>query len=141
MNKVQTIGYLHERPSFWKLLLYALQQIVVMFPATILVALITGFHLSTTIFASGLATLCFILITGKKIPLYFGSSFSYLSAIIGLTGGVEFGQILPDAVISEVQFGIMASGLVSILAGIIVRLFGRKAIEKILPVTVTGPIA
>jgi len=142
MNKVQTIGYLpDERPSFWKLLLYALQQIVVMFPATILVALITVFHLSTTIFASGLATLCFILITGKKIPLYFGSSFSYLSAIIGLTGGVEFGQILPDAVISEVQFGIMASGLVSILAGIIVRLFGRKAIEKILPATVTGPIA
>ena len=102
MNKVQTIGYLpDERPQFWKLLLYALQQIVVMFPATILVALITGFHLSTTIFASGLATLCFILITGKKIPLYFGSSFSYLSAIIGLTGGVEFGQLLPDTVISE----------------------------------------
>ncbi|MGI5919738.1 MAG: uracil-xanthine permease family protein [Christensenellales bacterium] len=142
MNKVQTIGYLpDERPQFWKLLLYALQQIVVMFPATILVALITGFHLSTTIFASGLATLCFILITGKKIPLYFGSSFSYLSAIIGLTGGVEFGQLLPDTVISEVQFGIMASGLVSILAGVIVRLFGRKAIEKILPATVTGPIA
>jgi len=113
MNKVQTIGYLpDERPPFWKLLLYALQQIVVMFPATILVALITGFHLSTTIFASGLATLCFILITGRKIPLYFGSSFSYLSAIIGMTGGVEFGQLLPDAVISEVQFGIMASGLV-----------------------------
>jgi len=142
MNKVQTIGYLpDERPPFWKLLLYALQQIVVMFPATILVALITGFHLSTTIFASGLATLCFILITGRKIPLYFGSSFSYLSAIIGMTGGVEFGQLLPDAVISEVQFGIMASGLVSILAGVIVRLFGRKAIEKILPATVTGPIA
>ena len=142
MNKVQTIGYLpDERPPFWKLLLYALQQIVVMFPATILVALITGFHLSTTIFASGLATLCFILITGRKIPLYFGSSFSYLSAIIGMTGGVEFGQLLPDAVISEVQFGIMASGLVSILAGVIVRLFGRKAIEKVLPATVTGPIA
>ncbi|NLT98197.1 MAG: xanthine permease [Christensenellaceae bacterium] len=142
MNTVQPLGYLpDERPPFWKLLLYALQQIVVMFPATILVALITGFHLSTTIFASGLATLCFILITGRKIPLYFGSSFSYLSAIIGMTGGVEFGQLLPDAVISEVQFGIMASGLVSILAGVIVRLFGRKAIEKVLPATVTGPIA
>ncbi len=143
MNKdQQAFGYLpDERPPIWKLLLYALQQIVVMFPATILVALITGFHLDITIFASGFATLCFILITGKKIPLYFGSSFSYLSAIIGLTGGVEFGQILPDSTISAVQFGIMASGIVSIVVGIIVKQFGRKQIERVLPPTVTGPIA
>jgi uracil permease len=136
------MGYLpDERPPFGKLILYALQQIVVMFPATILVALITGFHLATTIFASGLATLFFILVTGKKIPLYFGSSFAYLSAIIGLTGGVEFGQVLPDAAISITQFGIMASGLVSIAAGLVVRRFGRKSIEKVLPPTVTGPVA
>ncbi len=142
MNNKPVLGYLpDERPPVWKLLLYALQQIVVMFPATILVALITGFHLSTTIFASGLATLCFILVTGKKIPLYFGSSFSYLSAIIGLTGGVEFGQLLPDATISAVQFGIISSGLVSIVVGFIVKAFGRKSIEKVLPPTVTGPIA
>ncbi|NLK39391.1 MAG: xanthine permease [Clostridiales bacterium] len=147
MMKETSIGYLpDERPPFWKLFLYALQQIVVMFPATILVALLTGFHLSTTIFASGLATLCFILITRRKIPLYFGSSFSYLSAIIGLTiartgSSVEFGQLLPDPLISEIQFGIIASGLVSILAGIIVRFFGRSSIEKVLPATVTGPIA
>ena len=65
------IGYLpDERPPIWKLLFYALQQVIVMFPATVAVALITGFQVSTTIFASGLATLCFILITGKKIPLY-----------------------------------------------------------------------
>ena len=65
------IGYLpDETPSLGKLLLYALQQVIVMFPATITVALITGFQVSTTIFASGLATLCLILITKKRIPLY-----------------------------------------------------------------------
>ena len=65
------VGYLpEERPSFGKLLLYAIQQVIVMFPATVTVALVTGFQVSTTIFASGLATLCFILITGRKIPLY-----------------------------------------------------------------------
>jgi uracil permease len=138
----KTIGYLpDETPPFWKLILYALQQIIVMFPATILVALITGFHLATTIFASGLATLGFILVTKRKIPLYYGSSFSYLAAIIGLTGGVAFGEVLPDAAISGVQFGIIASGLVSIVAGVIISRFGRKAIEKVLPATVTGPIA
>ncbi|HBR32745.1 MAG TPA: xanthine permease, partial [Clostridiales bacterium] len=81
MNKQnQTIGYLTcERPTLWKLFLHAIQQVIVMFPATIAVALITGFQVSTTIFASGLATICFILVTGRKIPLYYGSSFSYLS--------------------------------------------------------------
>ena len=61
MNKdQQTISYLpDERPPFWKLLLYALQQVIVMFPATVAVAIITGFHISTTIVASGLATICF----------------------------------------------------------------------------------
>ena len=83
MQKQNTvIGYLpDERPTTWKLLLYALQQVIVMFPATVTVALITGFQVSTTIFASGLATLCFILITGRKIPMYYGSSFAYLTAI------------------------------------------------------------
>ena len=77
----EMIGFLpDEKPSFWKLLLYAIQQVIVMFPATITVALIIGFQVSTTIFASGLATLCFIFITGKKIPLYYGSSFAYLTA-------------------------------------------------------------
>ena len=58
------VGYLpEERPGFVKLLLYAIQQVIVMFPATVTVALVTGFQVSTTIFASGLATLCFILIT------------------------------------------------------------------------------
>ena len=130
----KTIGYLpDETPPFWKLILYALQQIIVMFPATILVALLTGFHLATTIFASGFATIGFILVTKRKIPLYYGSSFSYLSAIVGLTGGVAFGEVLPDSAISGVQFGIIASGLVSIVAGIIISRFGRKSIEKVLP--------
>ena len=81
-NNQQVIGYLpDEKPVIWKLLLYAIQQVIVMFPATVAVAIITGFHISTTIFASGLATLCFILVTGKKIPLYYGSSFSYVTAI------------------------------------------------------------
>ena len=87
----ELVGYLpDERPSPIRLLLYALQQVIVMFPATVAVALITGFQVSTTIFASGLATICFILITGRKIPMYYGSSFSYLSAVAGLVAAQGF---------------------------------------------------
>lgn len=138
----QVIGYLpDERPPFWKLFLYAVQQVIVMFPATVAVALITGFHISTTIFASGLATLSFILVTGKKIPLYYGSSFSYVAAIGSLMSSEALqGYALNDK-IAIAQFGIIMSGFVSIIAGLIVKRFGQDSIEKILPASVTGPIA
>ena len=142
MNKNQVVGYLpDERPPIWKLLFYALQQVIVMFPATITVALITGFHISTTIFASGLATVCFILVTGRKIPLYYGSSFSYLAAIMSLMASENLLNATLDEKIAVAQFGIIMSGLVSIGAGFLVKAAGSKAVEKILPPTVTGPIA
>lgn len=144
-SKNQPIGYLpDERPPFLELFFFALQQIVVMFPATVLVALITHFKVSTTIFASGLATLCFILITGRKIPLYYGSSFSYIAAIGSIVTSeiVEANDpaLLNDA-ISQAQFGIVLSGFVSIAAGLLINSAGRKYIDRILPPTVTGSIA
>ena len=146
-----TYGYLpQERPELGKLLLYAIQQVIVMFPATITVALITGFQVSTTIFASGLATLCFILITGRRIPLYYGSSFAYLSAVASMAAAqgtaeqlaqFEATGILPVGLISQAQFGIIMSGFVSIAAGLLVRKFGKETVEKILPPTITGPVS
>lgn len=162
MNKQnQVIGYLpDERPSTLRLILYALQQVIVMFPATVTVALITGFQVSTTIFASGLATLCFILITGRKIPLYYGSSFAYLNAIAGLMASeailtkvspeaaaalaawkAKEVSTLPIEAVQYAQFGIVMSGFISIIAGLLVRFSGPKAVEKILPASITGPVA
>jgi len=142
VNNHTQIGYLpDERPPIWKLLLYAIQQVIVMFPATVTVAIITGFHISTTIFASGLATLCFLLVTGRQIPLYYGSSFSYVAAIAGLMGSEALASFGLNEKIAIAQFGIVMSGLVSIAAGLIVNRFGRDTIEKILPASITGPIA
>lgn len=136
------VGYLpDERPPIVELILFALQQIVVMFPATVLVALITGFHVSTTIFASGLATLVFILVTGRKIPLYYGSSFSYIAAIASIMSAQAFANYSLNDKISIAQFGIVMSGLVSIAAGLIIKKCGKSTIDKILPPTVTGSIA
>ena len=141
-TKQPVAGYLpDEKPPFLKLLLFALQQIIVMFPATVLVALLTGFHVSTTIFASGLATIGFILITGRRIPLFYGSSFSYITAICSITGAQAFAGPVADGKIAAAQFGIVLSGFVSIAAGFVIKQFGQQAIEKVLPATVTGSIA
>ncbi|MEA5017619.1 MAG: solute carrier family 23 protein [Erysipelotrichaceae bacterium] len=142
MEKNRIVGYLpDEWPPIWHLLLYAVQQVIVMFPATVAVALATGFHISTTIFASGLATLGFVLITKRQLPLYYGSSFSYLSAIAGLMSSSALANSTLNEKISIAQFGIIMSGLVSIAAGLIVNRFGRESVEKILPASITGPIA
>ncbi|HEY8392288.1 MAG TPA: solute carrier family 23 protein [Capillibacterium sp.] len=140
--QTEALGYLpDERPPFWRLLLYAIQQVIVMFPATVAVALLTGFHVSTTIFASGLATICFILVTGKQLPLYYGSSFSYLPAIIGLMASETLAGATLNEKIAVAQFGIVMSGFVSIAAGLVVKQFGKEAIDRVLPATVTGPVA
>ena len=141
-KKEEIHGYLpDETPSLGKLLVFALQQVLVMFPATVTVAMLTGFHISTTIFASGFATLCFLLVTRGKIPLYYGSSFSYIAAICTITGVKTFNEIAPDTLISQAQFGIIFSGIVSIIAGLIVSRFGMEIVERILPPTITGSIA
>lgn len=141
-TKNEVFGYLpDERPPLLGLIFFALQQIVVMFPATVLVALITGFHVSTTIFASGLATLGFILITGRQIPLYYGSSFSYIAAIASIMSAEAFASYSLNDKISVAQFGIVMSGFVSILAGYIINKSGKDKIDKVLPATVTGSIA
>jgi uracil permease len=141
-TKNEVFGYLpDERPPLLGLIFFALQQIVVMFPATVLVALITGFHVSTTIFASGLATLGFILITGRQIPLYYGSSFSYIAAIASIMSGEQFALFSLNEKISIAQFGIVMSGFVSIIAGYIVNKSGKDKIDKVLPATITGSIA
>ena len=150
-DKNQQLGYLpDEVPSLGKLVLYALQQVIVMFPATITVALITGFQVSTTIFASGLATLCFILITKRRIPLYYGSSFAYLSAVSSMAmaegtadqiASWQATGILPAELISKAQFGIIMSGFVSIAAGLVVKKFGPEKVEKFLPSSITGSVS
>ena len=142
MKEKKVFGYLpDEKPPFIELILFALQQIIVMFPATVLVALITGFHVSTTIFASGLATLVFILVTGRKIPLYYGSSFSYIAAIGSIMSAEAFASYTLNDKIAVAQFGIVMSGFISIIAGILIRKCGKKVLDKILPATVTGSVA
>lgn len=141
-KETKVMGFLpDDTPPVWKLIFFALQQMVVMFPATVLVALLTGFHVSTTIFASGLATIGFILVTKGRIPLYYGSSFSYIAAIVAITGVKQFGEVAPDSLISQAQCGIIASGLISIIAGLIINQFGRDKVEKVLPPVVTGSVA
>ena len=61
-----------------KVLVLGLQHMFAMFGATVLVPIITGLSVSATLLFAGLATLFMHLITGKKVPVFLGSSFAFL---------------------------------------------------------------
>jgi uracil permease len=109
-----------------------LQHVITMFPATVLVAILTGFDVGVTLFASGLATLIALLLSKGQIPLYYGSSFAYIvpvTAIVKLYG-------VPVA-----QAGIIVTAFVSLLAGLVIRQVGRAALDRVLPPIITGSMA
>ena len=63
-----------------KVLVLGLQHMFAMFGATVLVAVITGLNVSTTLFFAGIGTILFHLITGRKVPAFLGASFAFLGA-------------------------------------------------------------
>lgn len=134
----------NETPPVGRLFLYAIQQIIVMFPATITVALVTGFPVSTTLFSCGLATICCTMITKRRIPLFYGASFAYMSAILALVNSMGFSAtngVLPREAIQIAQFGIIASGFVSLGAGLLVHYAKESIINLVLPPHVTGAVS
>jgi uracil permease len=77
---------------------------------------------------------------GKFIPLFYGSSFSYLTAYLAITGA-QWGVPASDELISLMQAGILVTGLINIVVGLIIKAVGKDAIDKVLPPVVTGSVA
>ena len=144
-------GYLpNDRPPMGKLILLGLQHVLTMFPATILVAALTGFHVQTVLLASGVSTIVALILSkrgiGSYIPLFYGSSFSYIAAYVAIVSAATgeppvFGVPAPDNVISLMQAGIVVTGLLNIAVGFLVRAVGKDTIDKFLPPIVTGSVA
>ncbi len=145
-SKQKLIGYLpNDVPPFGQMLLLGFQHVLTMFPATVLCAMLMGFNVSTVLTITGLGTIVALigskLSIGTYIPLYYGSSFSYIAAVTAITKA-QFGVVADDHLLSVVQAGFVATGIINILAGLLIRIAGGKeAIDKVLPPVVTGSVA
>jgi uracil permease len=132
-----------------RLVLLGLQHVVTMFPATVLVALLCGFHPSTVLLGAGVSTIVALVLSkrgiGMFIPLFYGSSFSYIAAYLGIAQAmghkVQFGVPAPDEVISLMQAGIIATGFLNIIVGLIIKKVGKAKVDRVLPPIVTGSVA
>ena len=150
-SKSKIFGYLpNDRPPAMQLILLGFQHVLTMFPATVLVAALCGFHVGTVLTVSGVGTIVALLLArwriGKFIPLFYGSSFSYIAAYLAIvqqmTGSLpQFGVPAPDEVISTMQAGIIVTGIFNIIIGFIIRALGKEKIDMVLPPVVTGSVA
>ena len=117
-----------------KIAVLGIQHVFAMFGATVLVPLLTGLSVATTLLWAGLGTLLFHLITKKKIPAFLGSSFAFLAgyAAIAPNGNKE---LLPYAC-----FGVACAGLAYLVLAFLFRMFGANKVMRYFPPVVTGPI-
>ncbi len=109
------------------------QHMFVMFGATVLVPIITGLDISVALFSSGVGTLIFHIVTKFKVPVYLGSSFAFIPAIIAISTA-EGGSL------QQACGGIMVAGLLYVVVAIIFQFIEFDTIHKILPPYVTGPM-
>jgi len=116
-----------------------IQHMFAMFGATVLVPLLTGLNVSTTLLMAGLGTLLFHLITGGKVPAFLGSSFAFLGGYAAIAPLLENGapnlEMLPYA-----SLGVVFAGLLYLVVSLLFKVFDAKKVMKFFPPIVTGPI-
>ena len=118
-----------------KLLILGAQHMFAMFGATVLVPLLTGLSVSTTLLCAGLGTLLFHFLCKGKVPAFLGSSFAYLGGFTIVTNGGANPENLPYACAA-----VALSGLVYVLFSALISAFGIRKMMKFFPPVVTGPI-
>ena len=123
-----------------KSLVLGLQHLFAMFGATVLVPIITGLSVSTTLLFAGLATLFMHLVTGMKIPVFLGSSFAFLGGYAAVkTAGTDIG-LTDNQALAYACVGVACAGLVYLVLALICKTVGSSKVMSFFPPVVTGPI-
>ncbi len=127
-----------------KMLVLGLQHMFAMFGATVLVPILTGLDVSTTLLFAGLGTLLFHFLTKGKVPAFLGSSFAFLGGYAAICPKLMDAN--GEQTISNVEmipyacFGVFCAGLVYLILAGLIKLFGASKVMRFFPPIVTGPI-
>ncbi|MBO8424532.1 MAG: uracil-xanthine permease [Firmicutes bacterium] len=122
----------NDRPPFGKLIAFSIQQLLAIITATIAVPIIVGSDVLTpaaALLGAGFGTICYLLFTKFRSPVFLGSSFAFIAP---LTGAVAFGYF-------GVLLGAAFAATVYIVIAIVIKLAGTKWINKLMPPVVIGP--
>ncbi len=126
-----------------RMMVLGLQHMFAMFGATVLVPMLTGLDIATTLLFAGLGTLLFHLITGGKVPAFLGSSFAFIGGYNAVrTVGLDAaGQpIYNNDLLVYACFGVACAGLMYAILSALFKAFGVNKVMRFFPPIVTGPI-
>jgi uracil permease len=109
----------------------ALQHLMAMFGATVLVPILTGLDPSVAIMTSGAGTILYLVLTKGRIPSYLGSSFAFIGPIVAVAAT----KGIPEAL-----GGLVVAGLVYVMVALIIKAFGTGWLNRVLPPALVGAV-
>ena len=134
---MKLVYQVEDKVKFGPLIMFAIQQLLAIMTATLVVPIIVGNGMSAAaaLFGAGCGTLIYILFTAKKSPVFLGSSFAFIGSMCAaFAGGVSISVGYLGLIIGAI-FG----GLVYVVIAIIVKFAGVEWIDKLMPTVVIGP--
>ena len=120
-----------------KMIILGVQHMFAMFGATILVPILTGLDISTTLLMAGLGTLLFHCITKFKVPAFLGSSFAFLGGYAAIKA---FSPNDPNSMLPYACLGVACVGLIYFILAAVIKAVGIVKVMRFFPPVVTGPI-
>lgn len=132
-EKVKLLLDVKDKPDLGTGILLSFQHVFAMFGATILVPILTGYPVSVALFASGVGTIIYCLFTKFSVPVYLGSSFAYITAVV--TAVTAMGGDISGA-----QTGLILVGIIYFVVALLIKFIGKAWIDKLLPPIVIGPM-
>lgn len=125
-----------DRPRFMPNLVFAVQQLLAIIAATLLVPTLVNASQDTIVmdqaaalFGAGVGTLVYVLFTKRRSPVFLGSSFAFISPLIGAAGCGFLGSIIGTAFAAAVY----------IIIAVVIKLIGTRWVDKLLPPVIIGP--
>ena len=124
----------------------AFQHLFAVLGGIVVVPNILGMNTSMGIFASGFGTLIFYLVTKRQVPVFHGSSFTYMAGLAIIKDNClgkdnkNATKAEKDSYIGRQATGIIFAGLLYWVISVIVYFVGPQRISKLFPPVVVGPI-
>lgn len=123
-----------------KIFILAVQHVFAFFGATVLVPILTGLPVQTTLLFAGIGTIIFHVCTKAKVPAFLGSSFAFLGGFSAVKSAPAYSSLSEGEQLAYACGGIVIAGLMYIILAIIIKLVGVNRVMRYLPPVVTGPI-
>ena len=134
---MKLIYQVEDKVKFGPLVVFAIQQLLAIMTATLVVPVIigNGMDSAAALFGAGVGTLIYVLFTSKKSPVFLGSSFAFIGSMFSAFGGA----VSAAAGYAGIIIGAFFAGLVYVVIALIVKAVGVKWIDKLMPPVVIGP--